>query len=469
MSTQLQATPNAITEQNMLAKQRRRAERRRPGGVRELLLLAFPVILTQMSNTTMGVVDTAFVGHLGARELAAVGFGGIWLWTLICGVIGTTVGVQTFVSQHHGRGEPEKCSAWAWQGLYTLVPLSVGGAIALTFGVEKLLDLLGPSAEIRPLVSEYMTTRLIGTAGLCTAATLAAFFQGIGNTRTPLYMTLAANLVNVVLDYALIFGHFGLPAWGVGGAATATACAEWVYAAGMLIAFRRASVRGAHAARAPRPQLAAVRRLLRTGAPIGGQWMLEMLSFSVFLTMVARMGDAPLAASQIFISLLSMSFMQASGLGTGVATLVGRYIGAGEPALVQRSYRSALKVTAAFAGSVAVVFVALPGPLVLIFSRDAEVLALAGPLLAVGALFQLFDAFAIVTDGALRGAGDTRVPFAVRIVLAWAFFLPLAWLLSVHWEGGLTSAWIGGTAYVGLLAAYLVHRFRSGAWRHIQI
>jgi MATE family multidrug resistance protein len=197
--------------------------------------------------------------------------------------------------------------------------------------------------------------------------------------------------------------------------------------------------------------------------------MLEMLSFSAFITMVARLGDVSLAASQIFISLLSMSFMQASGLATGVATLVGRYIGAGQPLLVERSYVSGLKLTAIFAGGVALLFIAVPGPLVLIFSDDPEVLKLAGPLLVVGALFQLFDAFGILSDGGLRGAGDTRVPFLVRLVLAWGLFVPLAWLLGIHLGGGLTAAWTAGLIYQVLLTAYLVHRFRSGAWRHIRI
>jgi MATE family multidrug resistance protein len=211
------------------------------------------------------------------------------------------------------------------------------------------------------------------------------------------------------------------------------------------------------------------RRLLRTGAPIGGQWLLEMLSFACFLTLVSHMGDEAMAASQAFISLLSLSFMQATGLAIGVSTLVGRYIGAGDLDAVERSFRSSLKLTVLLSGSVALLFIAAPGPLMRIFSDDPEVLLLGGRLLFVGAVFQFFDAFGIVADGALRGAGDTRWPFFIRFLLAWGLFLPLAWLLGVHLGGGLTAAWVGGAFYVIVLTAYLLRRFQSGAWRRIRI
>jgi MATE family multidrug resistance protein len=441
----------------------------RRGGVREVAILAYPVILTQLSMTAMGVVDSAMVGRLGASELAAVGFGGVWMWTIFCFFIGGASGVQTFVSQYHGAGRPERCGAWVWQGIWSMLPAALLAAVVLILVVRTLLAWLAPSAELQPLAASYMSIRALGSAGMCAAATFSAFFRGIGDTRTPLYVTLFANLLNVVLDYGLIFGHFGLPTWGVAGAATATVIAEWIQAAIMLVVFLRPAIRTAYRTQ-PAPYCAREqRRLLYTGAPIGGQWLLEMLSFAVFLTLVARMGDTSMAASQAFISLLSLSFLQASGLAMAVATLVGRYIGSEDPAAVERSFRSAQKLVLILSGSVALLFVAAPQLLMRIFTDDPEVLRLGGPLLLIGAVFQFFDAFAIVSDGALRGAGDTRFPFLVRFALAWGLFLPLGWLFGLHLEGGLMGAWMGGLVYVVVLAGYLVWRFRSGAWRAIRI
>jgi MATE family multidrug resistance protein len=440
-----------------------------PGGVRQVALLAYPVILTHLSITLMGVVDSAMVGRLGATELAAVGFGGIWLWTLFNGFIGAGTGVQTFVAQHHGAGHPEQCGRWAWQGLYALIPLATCAAVILHFSVDSLMQLLAPSEAVQRLAGEYLAICAFGAVGMCAATILSAFFLGIGDSRTPLYVTLFVNCLNALLDYALIFGNFGLPAWGVSGAAVATSIAEWVNALVLLALVSRRARRRAFVTTVAAPSMESMRRLLRVGLPVGGQYALEMLSFAAFLTLVARLGDTSMAASQAFIALLSLSFMQAEGLSIGVCTLVGRYVGAMDPTSAARSFRSGQILTLAISGVVAALFIGMPGPLLRIFTDDPEVLLLGAPLLVVGAIYQFFDAFGIVADGALRGAGDTLVPFFARFGLTWGLFLPLAWLLGVRLEGGLTAAWLAGALYVSILAGYLVYRFRSGAWRRIRI
>ena len=446
-----------------------KARRATAGSVREVAQLAYPVVLTQLSMTTMGVVDSAMVGRLGATELAAVGFAGIWLWTLFCFFIGATTAVQTFVSQHDGAGERQRCGSWAWQGLFAVVPVALVGVFALWWGVDALLRILGPSQGVREIASSYMRVRAFGEVGMCAAMTFASFFRGIGDTRTPLWAALIANGVNLVLDYGLIFGRLGLPEWGVTGAAAATAIGEWIYAGSLLFAISRAGVRRRYATKVVAAHAPAMRRLLRIGGPIGGQWLLEMLSFAVFLTLVAHMGDAEMAASQAFISLLSLSFMQASGLAIAVATLVGQYIGARETEAVEHSFRSGLGLASLLSGSIALLFLLAPATLMRIFTDDPAVVALGQPLRRVGAVCQCFDAFGIVADGALRGAGDTRWPFLVRFALAWGLFVPLAWLLGIHGDGGLTAAWLAGALYVIVLALYLIRRFRSGAWRSIRI
>jgi Na+-driven multidrug efflux pump len=176
-----------------------------------------------------------------------------------------------------------------------------------------------------------------------------------------------------------------------------------------------------------------------------------------------------MAATQAMISLLSLSFMQAIGIGLAATTLVGRYKGAGELASAERSYRSALKLAVVLAAGVAALFVLAPGALMRMFVDDPEVIALGRPLLALGAAFQFFDALQIVTGGALRGAGDTRWPFLVHTTLAWVLRLPLAWLFAVTLAGGVVGAWYAEFVFVLALAAALGFRFRSGAWRDVRI
>ena len=439
------------------------------GGLREVAGLAWPVVLSQMSSTLMGVVDTAMVGRLGPTELAAVGFAHIWTWTLFSIFIGTASGVQTFVAQHHGAGEEQRCGAWVWNALVVLAPAALLSALAVGALAPFWLAALGPSPELQARALEFLPGRLVGLVGTTTAFAWASFFRGVGDTRTPMLGAVIANVVNASLCYALIFGAAGFPRLGVAGSGLAMAVGEWSYAAFLACAALRRTTRARYATGYVALRAHDVRRVLRTGLPIGGQWVLDMAAFAVFTTLVARMGDASMAASQAFIALLSLSFMQASGLSVAAATLVGRYVGAGDPAAAERSFRRALGLAAGLGVTVATLFLTLPGPLLRLFSHDTAVLELGGPLLALGAGFQLLDALGIVASGALRGAGDTRWPFLAQAGLAWFVFLPAAWGLGIGLGGGLTGAWAGGLVYVAALAAAFVWRFRAGAWRRIRI
>jgi len=439
------------------------------GSVREVLDLAYPVILTQVSVTLMGLVDSAMVGRLGASELGAVGFGGIWMWTVLSLFVGLSTSVQTFVAQEHGAGRARATGQWVWQGLYAVVPLTGLAMLAIFWAGPMLIDWIEPSEALEPLAADYIQARSLGGVGLVSAMVLTSFFRGLGDTRTPLYCTVVANLFNAVLDYGLIFGELGLPEWGVYGAGFATSLSEWILLLTIACFFLQRRIRANFETQLIAIDEAAIRRLLRIGLPIGGQWCLEMTSFAAFSAIVVRMGDSAMATSQAIIILLSVSFMQAVGLSIAVATLVGRYIGSGDLRAAEKSFYSGIRLALMLGGVIAIAFLAFPEALVRIFTSDSEILQLGGPLVMLGAAFQIFDALGIVSDGALRGAGDTLWPFAVRFALAWGVQVPIAYTLGVTLDGGLLGAWLGAFVYIVLLASILVARFRSGRWRAIQI
>lgn len=439
------------------------------GGLREVATLALPIILTNLSATIMMTTDAAMVGRLGATELGAVGYAGIWYWTALSLFSGAATGVQTFVAQAHGKGEASQCGAWAWQGLYAVVPLAALGIAGFALLFTPLLSLLAPAPGLAPLAASWIHMRAFGVAGITAAMVLSAFFRGFGDTRTPLYAMVVADVVNVALNYGLVFGHFGLPAWGVAGSGAATAIAECVYAGFLFVAFRRRAVAQRFHTAPIAPDYAAIRRFLRTSAPIGGQWLLDMLAFASFSTLVARMGTAQMAASQALLSLMHLSFMQVVGISIAVSTLVGRYIGSGDLAAAERSHATGVRLGSALSVAVACIFLVAPEQCLRIFTADLDVLALGTPLLAVGAAFQVADGFGVLSSGALRGAGDTRWPFLVQTALAWGVFLPAAYAGGILLGGGLTGAWLGGVAYVAVLGIALQWRFRSGAWKRLRI
>jgi MATE family multidrug resistance protein len=445
------------------------ASRHLAGGLREVAALATPVVLQQLSATAMGVVDSAMVGRLGSTPLAAVGFGSIWLWTIFSLFYGTATGVQTFVSQYDGAGRERESGAWIWQGLYALVPGALVAVLVAAPLVPALLALLGPSQEMQAGAAVYLQARLPGEVAFAALMVCTSFHRGIGDTRTPMLVTFGANLVNAVLDYGLIFGKLGLPEWGVAGAGAATSISSVLGAIVFLLLIRRARLRERFTTHPVRPDPRAMRRLLRMGLPIGGQWCVGMTSFAFFTTLVARMGDESMAASQAFVMLLSLSFMQAVGISVAASTLVGRYVGARDLDGARESFRSSIALGVLLGIGVAALFVLAPGPLLRIFTDDPTVVSLGRPLLVIGAVFQLFDAIAIITQGALRGAGDTRWPFVIETAFGWGVFVPLAYTLGIVLDGGLAGAWLGGAISLALSSAALVLRFRAGAWERVRI
>lgn len=452
---------------------------RPPGGIAEVATLAFPAVLHTLSDTVMQVVDSAIVGRLGVVELGAIGFAGVWLWTLTSGFVGTATGVQTFVAQEAGAGRRQACARWAVQGLWAIVPVATVAFFLVRAGIGGFFGLLGPSEELRIAATEYARARLVGAPAIPVAIVFNSYFRGLGDTRTPLAVAVIANVVNALLSWGLVFGVGGLPRLGVAGAGWGAAAAMTTAAVLLagLFSRRRAAIdreagrggAGAVPSRPWRPERRAIARLLRTSAPIGGTFVLDMITFALFTTILARMGDAAMAASQAMIQLLSLSFMQAVGIGIAAAALVGRHVGAGDLEAAQRSHRSAIALGAGLTAVVGLVFLAVPDLLLRIFTDDPAVIALGRPLLRLGALFQVADAAGIVTAGSLRGAGDTAWPFLVQSALAWFYRLPAVWFAAVWLGGGVQGAWFAELGYVMLLGLLLLVRFERGAWRERRI
>lgn len=440
-----------------------------PGSVREVAWLAYPAVLQTLSDTVMQVVDSAIVGRVGVTELGAVGFGGVWMWTLTVVFFGTGTGVQTFVAQAFGAKQFKECGRWTWQAFYTVMPLAALWAVAIALGFEAFVSFLGPSPQLRDLATSYALGRVAGVPAVVAGALFTGFFRGRGDTKTPLLGTLAANLVNVLLAYGLVYGKLGLPQLGVAGAGVAIGAANWTYAAVLLAAFLQPRMRERFETAPCWPDLRAMLRFARTSFPVGGHWLLDMITFALFSTIIARMGDTQMAASQAMVQLLSLSFMQAYGISIASGALVGRYVGAKDFVAAERSHYSALKLGVGLAAVVATLFVAVPELLLSIFSTDEGVHALGRPLLVIAALFQLIDAMQIICGGSLRGAGDTKWPFLVSASLAWFLRLPLVYGCAITLQGGVVGAWIGELGFIFVLSICNFFRFRNGAWRSMRI
>lgn len=439
-----------------------------PGGMQEVWLLAYPIVLATISETLMGTIDTFMVARLGTVEVAAVGLGAMMSWVFYLPFLGLAMGVNTFVSQSYGARVYSECGRMTWQGLY----VAISSGILILLGIllaPWLFEMAKPSFEVQRLGTQYLQYRLLDGPGVMLGMTIASFFRGIGDTKTPMKIGIATNILNVALNYVLIYGHLGFPRLEVQGSALGTAIAGLAGGAIYCVLFFHARYAPFGVRRISAPSWYEIRRIIRVGAPIGIQRFLDIGSFVIFSALIGRLGDAQLAANQIAIQLMSISYMVGNSIGMTATVLVGQYIGARKLDMAERSTYSALKMTTTYMVLVGLTFLLFPAEVIAFFNNDPDVVKYGRQGLIIAAFFQAFDALAVVFSGALRGAGDTRWTMVASLIGAWVIFLPLAYLFAMPLHMNFVGAWLGATVYICVLGLACWYRFRQGMWRHMRI
>jgi len=441
----------------------------RAGSAKEAWKLAYPTVIGMLSTTLMWTVDTMMLGRVGKVELAAAGFGGVLVWTLFTFFVGVVQGVSTFVSQAKGGGRLRECSHFAWQGLY----LSFFSAIILLFFLWKMdliLSIAGPDADVIAECLRYSRARLSSAVFLLATFVFHSFFRGIGDMKTPMVISIVSNVVNILLDTVLIFGVGPFPELTTLGAGMATAIADFSAAILGLAFFLRPAVNRIYHTRREHPfQLKSMLRLVRVGAPIGGQFFLDMGSFTVFMSIMGRLSTEALAASQIGIQLLSFSFMPANGIAKAGTTMVGQYLGAGKAKLAEACGWMVLRMNVTYSLIVAVIFLLARKHLFLIFNNDPTVVQYGVQIVPLLALFQIGDAMQMAYSSALQGAGDTRFPMLTLALSAWLVFVPLAMFFAYTMQWGVVGGWLGGVFHFTVVAIILTVRYRRGKWKGMAI
>jgi len=440
-------------------------------GLQEILRMAGPAILSNMSFTLMQFVDMAFVSRLGRSQVAAVGSAGLWSWVVVAFFVGMVGAVSTFVSQSLGRGEKENCARYAWQSIYLSIATCLIG-FALFPLSSALFGSMGHEADVTAYEVQYFEIRVLLYFLIPWQAALSAFFMGINRPMVPMLVTAISNVTNIALDYALIFGKWGFPRMEVAGAAWATMAALGVQCIVLQLIFMSGTCRTEYGSiRAMRLDWFKTKELLRIGWGSGFTWMLDVVTWGVFTSfVVGKFGAVSLAAHNVAIQVMHISFMPALGLNHAIAPIVGQWIGRGRvDRAIARSY-TATRLASIYMLIMGIIFAVFGRDLLdWAFEVDDDVAALGHKLLLFAAVFQGFDAITIVMSGALRGAGDTKWQAIVMGFAAYLVFLPLAFSLAVLLEGGALGAWLGATIYIIGLSGVFFYRFYSQKWRHINI
>jgi MATE family multidrug resistance protein len=451
---------------------------RRPSGRSlslELLVLALPIIAMTVSRMLMTFVDFVMVSALGTEAQAAISPASLFVFAVGCLGLGIAHGVQTFVSQADGRDEPEEAGPYAWQSLYIagffgLLTVPAVATTELWFG--KLAALGSHSAQVTQLEIDYVRIALWAVAPSIICIGMNGFFMGIQKPWVGFFAIIASLAANVFGNWVLIFGHLGFPALGIAGAAYATVGAWWVRATVLLAAmFLPAFARRYNTRRSLRFSWHKLLNLIHVGAPTSVGWLVDIGSWMVFLMLIMpAFGTEAMAASNVGLQLMHLSFMPAVGIGIAVCSQVGYAIGAGRPDEAGLRTRVAFRLTGAYMGLVGLLFLLAREPLVRIFNHDPAVVSIGSFVLIWAAVFQVFDAMAITHMNALRGAGDTRWPAVAMGLACWTVFVVGGYSaahLAPQW--GINGPWAMCTIYIIIIGVALRWRWLGGKWREIRL
>ncbi len=426
------------------------------------LQLAVPVVVGMVASFSMNFVDTLMAGRLPDKEIALAGIatgGAVWSAVLMF-VLGLLMSLQPVVAQLDGAGNRPEGGAAARQGMWIALVVGVPYLLYMRSG-RHLLEWMQVGADIVPTAVEYMDALSWGAPAMCLLLVLRFFSEGGGNTRPTMYMGLLGVVLNVPLNYILMFGKLGAPALGAEGCGIATAIVIW---AQLLLLFFYVRWRPHFKdfdlfGRWDWPQWPAIWRLIRVGLPIGTAIFVEGSLFIAAALLIARLGALPASAHLIAINYSALMFMVPLGLASAVTTRVGNALGRGQPEAARYAGLIGLALVLLTQTLGAATMLIFPGFIVRIYTDDPAISAIAVSLLFYSAIFQYSDGIQICAAGALRGLKDTLVPMFINILSYLVLGLSAGYYLTFNKAMGAAGMWIGMIIGLSFGAVLLLGRF----------
>lgn len=429
--------------------------------LKETMVLAWPLILTQVGHIITGMVDTIFLGQIGVTEQAAGIFANnIYVLVLVFG-IGLSYATTPLVTQAHEKNDLyEKASLFK-----NSIFLNFGFAIILfliLFFAAPLLSHLQQPKEVVELATPFYEVLIFSMVPVSLFFVCKQYCEGLSNTRAALIVSIAGNLLNIVLNYLLINGHLGLPKLGYMGSAWATFIARCFMGIGFLVliyktgtindifrVFKQVSITKKH-----------LGELSKIGFNSAFQFTFEVAAFVIAGLMAGYFGKEQIDAHGIALHIAAFTYMFGSGIASAATIRVGIYKAQNNWQEVKNAGISAIKLVLIFMGSAGLVFLIFNQYLPMIFSSEENVLKLASQLLLIAALFQLFDGLQVTVIGILRGVEDVKIPTAITLVGYWVIALGLCYFLAFTYELQVIGIWIGLLISLMFVGISLYLRFK---------
>ena len=428
--------------------------------------LAWPLALAELGWMVQGSIDLIMAGPLGAAAIGAGSLANMLFYPIaICGT-GILLGMDTLVSQSHGAADPRDCRKTLVNGVWVSLALTPP-LIAIMLGLIPLMRALGTNPRVLVQFDPYLRALIWSILPLLLYSAFRRYLQAVDIVKPVTFSLLTANVVNLVGNWVLMYGHWGAPAMGLEGSGWSTAIARVYMAAVLLIALvwhERATGRMLMQI-SWRPHWERIRQLVILGLPAAGQIGVEGGLFAVVTVLVAKLDEASLAAHSITVNVVSTTFMVPLGISSAAAVRVGQAFGRKDLRGVATAGWTAILFGALFMGSAGLTLGLVPQWIVRVFSSDPALIARGAVLLQIAALFQLFDGFQVVTTGALRGLGDTRTPMYAHLAGYWLIGLPIGYVLCFRFGWGARGIWIGLSIALILIGTCLLMVWRRRVQR----
>ena len=446
--------------------------------LRALWLLAWPILVGQLANVGMAVVDVAMAGHASADDLAGVSLG-VSIWNIvIITLMGVMMSVSPLVAHYVGAKEFERIPHVVRQGLWKALAVGVIAVLVANLAAQ-VFHTMSIDPAVRTLALNFVLITSLGLPAFTGYRVLYGYSTSINQTKPLMAIAMGALLLNVLVNWLLVFGNWGFPKLGGLGCAWATLLCVWFNLGGLLWWMHRSSAYRATwpFANYEAPHWPQLRHLLQLGLPIGVTYFAETSAFGLIALLIAKFGSTEIAAHQIALNFTSLVFMVPLSLGLAVLTRVGQGLGSSDPALARFRAWVGVNLSLVFAVFSAVGMALFNTTIAGAYTNDGAVAKLAAHLMFLAAVFQLSDAAQVVTACAIRGYKVTRMPMVIHLTAFWVVSLPLGYVLGLApdwlpWHQqpmGAEGFWLALIVGLTIAALGLVVLLRHTARHHIEL
>jgi MATE family multidrug resistance protein len=429
---------------------------------KETLRIAYPVVLSQFGHISVGVADSIMVGGLGSIPLASATFAFSVFVPFMMFAIGLTYGISPLVAKADGEQNHEEIR----KILKHSIVLNIIAAILLAGGLlfaAPLLQYFQQPQEVLALAIPFFKTLVWSLVPLILFQIWKQFAEGLAITRQAMYITVIANVLNLLLNYLLIYGHYGFPKLGTNGAAVATLIARIFMAISIFIFVIKYSrtkifIKGLQKISYSFQEF---KRLFRVSIAVGSQLAFETGAFGMAAIMIGWLGASEMAAHHIALNMAAVSYMGATGIGAAATVRVGNELGRKDYAAVRNAGKAAFHLVVLYMSFCALVFILFRHDLPSFYINEESICKMAASLLLISAFFQLSDGIQVVYLGALRGLEDVKMPTAIALLAYWVIALPLGYVFAFILKMGVEGVWYGLLIGLTIAALLLYYRFEK--------